>query len=248
MSKKLRGTRRKEKNTDLTEYEGDVGEFLTSSTSNFQIKDDFRLTPKHQTFVDLARLDKTKMIFLDGPAGTAKTLLSVSVGLELLKAHHVKKIVYVRSIVESAEKSIGALPGELSEKFAPWTLPMQDKLSELVNVNVAKKLLESGQIQCLPVNFVRGLTFHDSFVIFDEAQNASKSELTTVLTRFGIKSKYMIIGDSMQKDIGNKSGFKPIYDRFNDSECLNAGIHVVEFGENEIVRSPILKLIVKKLS
>jgi phosphate starvation-inducible protein PhoH len=99
----------------------------------------------------------------------------------------------------------------------------------------------------MPVNFVRGLTFRDSVVIVDESQNLTFQELTTILTRFGENSKYIVIGDSFQSDIGAKNGFTKIRNAFNDDESESQGIHSFIFTENEVVRSQILKFIVKKL-
>lgn len=124
---------------------------------------------------------------------------------------------------------------------------MLDKLHELVAPTVASSLIEEGLIKCIPVNFVRGLTFHDSLVIIDEAQNLTKSEIVTILTRFGHNSRYVVIGDTQQSDIGNKSGFPDIVRCFDDEESQDNNIHVCKFGENEIVRSQILKFIVRKL-
>ena len=159
----------------------------------------------------------------------------------------INQIVYIRSIVESAHKSIGALPGEIDDKFKPWSLPLIEKMNECVAPSITSKLMDEGQVKSLPVNFVRGLTFHDSFVIVDEAQNLAKDELVTILTRFGMRSKYIVIGDGMQKDIGKNSGFASVFNAFNDEESANHNIHTMKFGENEIVRSPILKFIVRKL-
>lgn len=214
----------------------------------FVIKQKFSLNPRHQTFYDLCMHDKTKMLLVDGPAGSNKTYLSVAAGLTLLKEKRVDQIVYIRSIVESASKSIGALPVEVDEKFKPWSMPLIEKLNELISAGAQAKLFEKGVIKCIPVNFVRGLTFHNSFVIIDEAQNLTKEELITILTRFGQHSHYVVIGDTFQRDIGFHSGFKHIWDRFNDEESENMGIHTARFTEEEIVRSPILRFIVKKLT
>lgn len=218
------------------------------SIRTFQVKNQFKFNDVHQTFYNLCTDERTKMVLVDGPAGTAKTYISVMAALSMLKDKHIKQIIYIRSIVESAHKSIGALPGEIDDKFKPWSLPLIEKMNECLPFNITNKLIEEGQVKSIPVNFVRGLTFHDSFVIVDEAQNLTKDELVTILTRFGQRSKYIVIGDSMQRDIGKNSGFASVYNAFNDDESTKHGIHSMTFGENEIVRSPILKFIVKKLS
>lgn len=242
--------RRKNRQRDITNVEVENWEEhmpLTQSVRNFQIKNKFAFNDVHQTFYNLCTDDGTKMVLVDGPAGTAKTYISVMAGLTLLKEKQVNQIVYIRSIVESAHKSIGALPGEIGDKFKPWSLPLLEKLNEVVPTNVANRLIQDEAVRALPVNFVRGLTFHDSFVIVDESQNLTKDELTTILTRFGQRSKYVVIGDTMQRDIGRSSGFSEVYKAFNNEESADHGIHTMTFGENEIVRSQILKFIVKKL-
>jgi phosphate starvation-inducible PhoH-like protein len=188
------------------------------------------------------------MVLVDGPAGTAKTFLAVYAGLLLLQEKKIKNIIYIRSIVESATKSIGALPGELDEKFKPWSLALLDKLNELLLPQTSNELIESGTIKCIPVNFVRGLTFHDSLVIIDEFQNLTFEEGVTILTRFGHNSKYIAIGDARQADIGSKSGFKDLFNAFDDDESAEQNIHTFRFGDNEIVRSKILRFIVGKIA
>ena len=103
-------------------------------------------------------------------------------------------------------------------------------------------------IKCLPVNFTRGLTFNNSLVIVDEAQNLTRQEITTILTRFGEGSRYIVVGDSNQSDINGKSGFAPIIKAFDNEISKNKGINTFYFGTDDIVRSKILKHIVHVLS
>jgi len=214
---------------------------------NFNIRCKFEFNDTHKSFLQLLNYEQTKMVLVDGPAGSSKTYLSVLAGLTALSQHKVEKIVYIRSIVESASKSIGALPGELDEKFKPWSIPLMEKLDELVTKTTINNLMTDGRIECIPVNFVRGMTFSNSFVIVDEIQNLTYAESVSVLTRFGHNSKYAIIGDSKQADIGHHSGFSKILKCFDDKECEDNGIHTFQFTENDIVRSKILKLITRKL-
>lgn len=214
---------------------------------NFKITNKFKLNDVHNSFVELCLYKDTKMVFVDGPAGSGKSFLSVYAALQMLQKKQVNQIVYIRSIVESASKSIGALPGFISDKFEPFKGPIIEKLDELVSSKVGGELMNNGYIKCIPVNYVRGLTFRDSVVIVDESQNLTFQELTTILTRFGENSKYIVIGDSFQSDIGSKNGFTKIRNSFNDLESETEGIHSFVFTENEVVRSQILKFIVKKL-
>ena len=214
---------------------------------------DFNVTNKYtfndiqNSLLDAIQRDDSYVAIVDGPAGTAKTYLAVMAALKLVAKRRLENIVYVRSVVESASKSIGFLPGEIEEKFSPWAMPLNDQLEELVSPDVIKNLISTNVIKCIPVNFLRGLTFRNSFVIVDEAQNLTLSELTTIMTRFGHNSKYVIAGDSFQADIGKATGFQKILNAFTSPECIEKGIHTFKFTENEIVRSEILRFIVGRL-
>ena len=215
--------------------------------TNFKIVQKYKLTDTHNSLVELGYRDKTKMLFIDGPAGTAKTYCASLLALNLLKSHRMGEIVYIRSIVESASKSMGALPGEVDDKFLPWTLPLMEKMNELLSSSEVKHLFDKDIIRAVPVNYVRGLTFTDAVVIVDEAQNLTFSELTTILTRFGENTKMLVIGDTKQSDINGKSGFRPIYNCFNDEESEEQGVYCFKLSEQDIMRSEILRFIVKKI-
>jgi phosphate starvation-inducible PhoH-like protein len=245
MSKKFKKPRKQDKDNEI--------EDLEKTLKNKKWECDFEVNSKYtfnylqqSTFETLTR-PETMMAIVDGPAGTAKTYIAVYAALKLISQRKIDDIVYIRSIVESASKSIGSLPGEVDEKFAPWAMPLNDKLSELVSPVVIKNLYGSGAIKSVPVNFARGLTFRNSFVIVDEAQNLTFGELNTILTRFGQNSKYCIIGDTSQSDIGKNSGFPKIVKAFTGEENDEKGIFSFQFTENEIVRSEILKFIVTQL-
>ena len=215
---------------------------------DFKINEDYKLTPKQVEFLVKALQKTTRMCMVDGPAGTAKTYLAVLTALKLLNRKQIENVIYIRSIVESASRSMGALPGELEEKFAPWSMPLIDKLEEITTAGAGGNLINKGYIKCIPVNFTRGLTFKNSCVIIDEAQNMTNTELTTILTRFGENSKYIVVGDTNQADIGVKSGFKNILEAFQEPICEDQGILTFNFDEEDIVRSEILRFIVERLN
>jgi phosphate starvation-inducible protein PhoH and related proteins len=235
------------KNSQLTAVFEPEQSDCSNKDLNFKIRSKFKFLEKHQKFMQTIISDKTRMVFADGFAGTAKTYLAVYSALTLLEAKKINSIVYLRSVVESATQKIGHLPGELDQKFLPYSLPLLDKLDEIVSKQTSDKLLRDEYIKCLPVNFTRGLTFHDSVIIIDEAQNLTKQELITLLTRFGDNSKYVVIGDTHQSDINGKSGFRPILNAFDSGASRDEGIHTFSFDKNEIVRSKILKYIVEVL-
>ena len=227
----------------------DIPEIVTRNTMDrtFKIDSKYTLTDVHKSFVELCFCNNTKIAFVDGPAGTAKTYCAAYAALHMLKSRRIDEVVYIRSIIESASKSMGSLPGEVDDKFLPWTLPLQEKLSELISSSTINTLFSTDNIKAIPVNYVRGLTFKDSMVIVDEAQNLTKSELITILTRFGEDSKMLVIGDTLQSDINGKSGFNEIYNTFNDRESEDNGVFCFKFAEKDILRSEMLKFIVKKL-
>jgi len=120
---------------------------------NFNVKNKFDFTQNQKKFILTLLAEDTKIVFADGFAGTAKTYLSVFGGLTLLAANKMEQIIYLRSVVESANQKIGHLPGMLEEKFAPYSLPLIDKLDELVTKTTANSLFKKEYIKCLPVNF-----------------------------------------------------------------------------------------------
>jgi phosphate starvation-inducible PhoH-like protein len=214
---------------------------------NFKIDQKFHFNDTHKAFVEKALQEDTHIVFCDGPAGSAKTYCATYVALSMLKEKKIDEIVYIRSIVESATRKLGSLPGEVDDKFKPWSIPMIEKCDELVGKHITNMLFESEYLKCTPVNFLRGATFTNSVVIVDEAQNLEHSELVTILTRFGKNCKLFVIGDSLQSDI-QKSGFKNIMNGFDTPDSQNHGIHVFHFTEEDITRSKLLKYIVKVIT
>jgi phosphate starvation-inducible PhoH-like protein len=212
-----------------------------------QVKD-LRWTEKQKTFIDLVLEKQSKMIFVDGVAGTGKTLMAVYCGLKMLNEKKISDIVYVRSVIESASKSLGFLPGESDDKFKPFILPLEDKLEELLNKTDKDKLMKDDRIMARPINYLRGANFNAKFIICDEAQNFDFKELTTLVTRIGQFSKIIICGDSHQSDINGKSGFKQMYSIFNDEESRNNGIFYYNFGIEDVMRSELVKFILTKLN
>ena len=189
----------------------------------------------------------TKIVFISGPAGTSKTFMAIYAALQLFNMNNNYNISYVRTIIESADRGMGALPGNIDEKFCPFMMPLNDKLFELMSASDAKALNEQGVISAMPINYLRGASLNDQIVIADESQNFSVKELITLITRIGENTKMFICGDAMQSDINGKSGFNKIKDLFNDASSQKQGIHNFEFDHKDIKRSEILKYIVKKL-
>lgn len=206
----------------------------------------FKFTEKQQQLLKILLTDETKIVFIAGPAGTSKTFMAVYAALNLIDNNE-KDIIYIRTIAESGEKSLGSLPGTVGEKFQPYLLPLEDKIQEMIESTDAHRLRDDGRISASPVNFLRGSTLRDKIVIADEVQNFTFREITTLLTRIGEGSKIFLCGDFMQSDIKGKNGFHDFYNLFADEDSAQHGVFSFEFSEEDIKRSEILKFIVKKI-
>jgi phosphate starvation-inducible PhoH-like protein len=207
----------------------------------------FKFTENQVEFLKTALDEDVKLLFLAGPAGTAKTYMAVYSAIQLMfNSDMQKSILYIRSVAESGQKSLGALPGTLDEKFIVYAGPFYDKLDEMMNLNDIKFLEGNKYIEAMPVNYVRGASWSDKIVIVDEAQNLSKKELVTVLTRIGEGSKIIICGDVLQSDIPN-GGFVEVFNLFSDSQSEEKGVKSYSFDNSDIMRSEILRYIVAKL-
>jgi phosphate starvation-inducible PhoH-like protein len=208
---------------------------------------DRELTPKQVELLKTLRDKDTKMVFISGPAGTSKTFTSILAGLHLINEKRVSEIIYVRSAVESSDSKLGFLPGEMDDKLSPYIQPLIDKLEELLQRSDIEKLKKEERIHGFPINFLRGLNWNAKVIVADEAQNMTKKELITLITRVGEFSKLYICGDPDQSDINGKSGFTQIMNIFDDEESKQNGIFLFKFEEEDIVRSGLVKFILKKL-
>jgi len=204
-------------------------------------------TEKQQEFLQLVLDKNVKMIFVSGPAGTAKTYMAVYSALKLLDDKKISDIIYVRSVVESADSKMGFLPGEKEDKLAPYIQPLVDKLEEFLSKGEIDFLMKDGRINAIHVGFLRGLNWNTKFIIADEAQNMSARELVTLITRTGEFSKILVLGDPYQSDINSKSGFLKVFDSFDDEESRKNGIYTFTFTEDDVVRSALVQFIIKKI-
>ncbi|MCJ7820762.1 MAG: PhoH family protein [Bacteroidales bacterium] len=182
------------------------------------------------------------LIIAEGPAGTGKTYTAIALAVRALKNHEVKKIVLTRPAVEAGER-LGFLPGDMKEKLDPYLQPLYDALNDMIPFRKLEQWVEDRTVQIAPLAFMRGRTLENSFVILDEAQNATVNQLKMFLTRMGMNSKFILTGDTTQIDLPRR----------NDSGLLQAiriltgieGITVVRFDERDIVRNKLVKHIVK---
>src|SRR6185295_12622496 len=176
-----------------------------------------------------------------GPAGTGKTYLAMAMGVRALQEKRVRRIILTRPAVEAGEK-LGFLPGDLAEKVNPYLRPLYDAMNDMMDIDKAQGLIERGQIEVAPLAFMRGRTLNDSFVILDEAQNATVEQMKMFLTRLGFDSKAVITGDVTQVDLpeGRSSGLAEARALLTGVE----GISFCEFTDVDVVRHPLVQKII----
>jgi len=205
------------------------------------IKDYVRArTPKQLEYLD--KVLNNDLVFAIGPAGTGKTFLAVAMALAALRNNEVGKIVLSRPAVEAGE-SLGFLPGDLQEKIDPYLKPLTDALHYMISGEKVKNLMDKNIIEITPLAYMRGRTLNNSFIILDEAQNATAIQMKMFLTRLGVNSKAIITGDLTQIDLPNKSNsglFKAIKILQNIE-----GIDFVYFDNKDVVRHKLVAEIVK---
>ncbi|MBM4178692.1 MAG: PhoH family protein [Ignavibacteria bacterium] len=182
------------------------------------------------------------LVFCIGPAGTGKTYLAVAMAVAALRANEVTRIILSRPAVEAGE-SLGFLPGDISEKVDPYLRPLLDALSDMVTPDKLKTMLEKRIVEIVPLAYMRGRTLNTSFIILDEAQNATKTQMKMFLTRLGRNSKAIVTGDSTQVDLPKKvdSGLLDVYRLFQGIQ----GIEFVEFEKSDVVRHRLVAEIVE---
>ena len=210
---------------------------------------DLNWTEKQKEFISIALNKDVKMMFISGPAGSSKTLLSIYCALHLIKDKRISDVMYIRSPVESSDSKIGFLPGDADEKLKYYNLPFADKLDELLSKPSIEALNNQGRLQSHPLSFVRGMSWNCKAIILDEAQNCTQKEIVTLMTRIGEFSKCFILADPDQSDLafGKSVGFEKLQSIFSDEDSKERGIYSFHFTEEDIKRSDLVKFIVKKL-
>ncbi len=187
-------------------------------------------------------LSKNDLVFSLGPAGTGKTYIAVAMAVAMFNAHRVEKIILSRPAVEAGEK-LGFLPGDLKEKIDPYLRPLYDALHDMIPAEKLARHMEIGDIEVAPLAFMRGRTLSNAFVILDEAQNTTPTQMKMFLTRLGENSRMVITGDLSQTDLPKdvKSGLGDVIRKVEGIE----GIACVRFSDKDVVRHPLAAKIIK---
>jgi phosphate starvation-inducible PhoH-like protein len=187
------------------------------------------------------KIRKNTIVFGVGPAGTGKTFLAVAMAVKALREKQVSRVILTRPAIEAGEK-LGFLPGDLQSKIDPYLRPLYDALYEMLGVENYQRLVEKQVIEIAPLAYMRGRTLDDSFIILDEAQNATSEQMKMFLTRLGFGSKAVITGDPSQTDLGygQKSGL-------SDATKILAGIEDIaihRFTDRDVVRHRLVQKII----
>ena len=210
------------------------------SIKSFQPK-----TDNQRKFLELMREDSVDIIIAIGPAGTGKTMLACYAAVEALRLGKVNKIVVTRPVV-SVDEEIGFLPGGLESKMDPWTRPIFDTLRETYSAKEIERMTEEGVIEIVPLGFMRGRTFKNAWIIADEMQNSSPTQMFMLATRIGEGSKMIITGDLNQSDLNPKcNGLLEIYNKLRYKERTTGldCVRYIELDKEDVQRSRAAKII-----
>jgi phosphate starvation-inducible protein PhoH and related proteins len=191
----------------------------------------------------LSGIAKNDMLFAVGPAGTGKTYTAVALAVKALKNKEVKRIILTRPAVEAGE-NLGFLPGDMKEKLDPYMQPLYDALNDMIPTEKLNQYLESRTVQIAPLAFMRGRTLDNDFVILDEAQNTTESQMKMFLTRMGSNAKFIVTGDPTQIDLPSRqsSGLLQALRLLKKVE----GISVIELDNTDVIRHKLVKAIIEK--
>jgi phosphate starvation-inducible protein PhoH and related proteins len=202
-----------------------------------------KVRPRSEGQVDYVRkVEQNDLVFCVGPAGCGKTYLAVAMAVSALRSEQVRKIVLVRPAVEAGEK-LGFLPGDLFAKVNPYLRPLLDSLNDILDFDTVKRYMERDVVEIVPLAFMRGRTLNHTFVILDEGQNTTVTQMMMFLTRMGMGSKVVVTGDITQIDLPPHVSCGLI-----DATRRLAGIErvgIVEMTGRDIVRHRLVKEIVR---
>ena len=192
-----------------------------------------------ENYLELLKNPKKYIVFAIGPAGTGKTMLGVQMAIKLYKEGVISKIIITRPAV-SVDEDHGFLPGTLNQKMEPWTRPIMDVFEDYYHPREIAEMLDDGVIEIAPLAMMRGRTFKNAFIIADECQNTTASQMKMLLTRIGEGSRMVVTGDLNQADRPHENGlleFCNLYGQGGDSRM----IAMAKFGTRDVERHPVVK-------
>lgn len=228
-------------------YDGGLPETAPSNTDNQQIivYGNNGLIVRARTVNQIRLLEsyvRNDLIFVTGPAGSGKTYTAIALAVRALKNKEVKRIILIRPAVEAGEK-LGFLPGDIKEKLDPYLQPLYDALNDMIPAAKLSKYIEDGTVQIAPLAYMRGRTLDNAFVILDEAQNTTVSQIKMFLTRMGKNARFIVTGDITQIDLPRRSdsGLMPVINMLRGID----GIGIIEFDNRDIIRHRLVKHIVE---
>jgi len=192
-----------------------------------------------ETYLEHLKNPKKYIVFAIGPAGTGKTMLAVQMAVKLLKEGVITKIVVTRPAV-SVDEQHGFLPGTLIQKMEPWTRPIFDVLEEYYHPKDIAAMLEDGVVEISPLAYMRGRTFKNAFIIADEMQNATSSQMKMLLTRLGENSRMVVTGDLNQADRPRENGLLDFCDLYSQGGDYRM-IAMARFETKDVERHPVVK-------
>ena len=227
-----------------------VGMAKKKIKGHFLINLPFEFTDKQKEVIETIADKDTTCVFVKGSAGTGKSHLAVYSGLQELLAGNCQRLIYIRSAVESAHSKLGYLKGQIEDKFGPYAQILNDKLSEMLTEQEIASLNMENKIEAMPVSFLRGKDFKNTFIIVDECQSIYDSELKTIISRVGKDSKIVFLFDPKQSDITDakhKQDVVRFSNIFKTEEAQSFGIHYREFTNEDIMRSPFCKFVMEQL-
>lgn len=198
---------------------------------------------RQEDYIDLLNNDNKHIVFAMGPAGTGKTLLAVLAAIRALRTGDCERIIVTRPAV-SVDEQHGFLPGTLVEKMAPWTRPIFDVFEEYWTPQQIESMVEDGVIEIAPLAYMRGRTFKNSWILADEMQNATPSQMKMLLTRIGDNSRIVVTGDLAQHDRGyENNGLKDFIEL--QAQANHSMIGVIEFERQDVERHPAVSAVLK---
>lgn len=228
---------RRYKEYETIEYKSD------SKAKSRQKNKPISLQPKTENQKDLIRgICENDIIICSGPSGTGKSMISCGMASQMLKSSQIQNIVVTRPLV-SAGRDIGALPGEVNEKIKPYLMVCEEYFNYFLGIESTREFIEDKVIKLLPLELMRGSTFHNSFMILDEAQNCTLEQIKMFITRMGHGSKVMINGDIRQTDIGGYSGLEMVKNRLSKLEK----VYISELTHSDIQRHDLIAKVLMAL-